>query len=189
MPKPLWGIFLQTPFASSPPCHPVSVPSFPSPHPSYFKRSRLKAGYLHGDVLATSVLGRAQHGPCAGFSYGEWRSAIAEERGRSCWGWARPGLAVGMLKPVSCFSLGSLISLLQAVCMLGKHDSVGSDFTYSRVWGAAESSLLTCFSQGMASSVGNSPEEMYGLTFSRVASKPVESAKTFVGVWKHFRGW
>jgi len=36
---------------------------------------------------------------------------------------------------------------------------------------------------------GTPPKEIYGLTLSRVAGEPAESAKTFVGVWKHFRGW
>lgn len=121
------------------------------------------------------------------------RAARCQRRGGAAEGGGTalpdPGRHRELLEPVSCFSLGDLSSLLQAVCVTGRDDCMGSDFTYSRGWGVSESSLLTCFSQGMASSVGNSPKEMYGLTFSRVASKPVESAKTFVGVWKHFRGW
>lgn len=35
---------------------------------------------------------------------------------------------------------------------------------------------------------GTPPKEIYGLTLNRMAGKPAESAKTFVGVWKHFRG-
>lgn len=82
-----------------------------------------------------------------------------------------PGRHRELLEPLSCFSLGNFSSLLQAVWVLGRDESVGSGFTYSHDWGVSESSLLTCFSQGMASPVGNSPREMYGLTFSRVVSK------------------
>lgn len=35
---------------------------------------------------------------------------------------------------------------------------------------------------------GTPPKQIYGLTVKRVADKPLESAETFVGVWKHFRG-
>lgn len=35
---------------------------------------------------------------------------------------------------------------------------------------------------------GTPPKEIYSLTLSRAAGKPAESAKTLVGVWKHFRG-
>lgn len=129
-----------------------------SPHPiwrqavwrleTYMVVSRLPRSWIKPDVV-----------PWAGVSVFLWR--LCRAFGCHCcrmWAWLRGCRHRELLKPLSCLSLGNLSSPLQSVCVLGKDDSLGSDFKHSHDWGASESSLLTCFSQGMASSVGNSPQ-------------------------------